>query len=179
MSAAPVPLHPEVVADDPAALRWVVPPGTLSVRGRVTRAPRGLASFVEAGVVEDLVAEATAVTIRLTDGHTWRQEGASIRTALGEALSSPEEWEASERPVVGDDAALREAAEAVIAGEAGEYVRSHGGHIELAGVRDGCVEVRLTGACGHCPAAAATLRYRVEGALRRAAPHLVEVRQVP
>jgi len=45
-------------------------------------------------------------------------------------------------------------------------VESHGGSIEVASVRDGTVQVRLSGTCDGCPSAAATLVYGVEAALR-------------
>lgn len=177
-AGGPVPVHPEVVAEDPQSLRWVMPPGTLSVRGEVTGVPAPLQECVAEGLIERIEAAADAVTIRLAAPHTWRESGARIRSALATALSEPGAWTASAGPVEGADAALAEAARLAIEGEAGQYVTSHGGHIELVGAHDGRVDVRLTGACGHCPAATATLRYRVETAIRRTYPDLIEVRQV-
>lgn len=181
----PVPIHPEAVAGDPATVRWVIPPGTLAVRGEIVAAPGEFGDLVAGGVLT-AVAEAGALLVRLvpsaddTSAPTWASIGPRVRTALGLALREPGAWRSSgERaPIHGPDAALAEATESVIAGEAGDYVRSHGGRIELVGVGDGCVDVRLTGACGHCPAASATLHHRVETALRAAYPDLVEVRQI-
>lgn len=173
-----VPVHPEAVIDDPQSLRWVVPPGVLAVRGRVTAAPGALDTLIASGEVEWVEAGADAVTIRLRPDLTWREFGPRVRTALGEALRRPEAWSAESYRVEGPDALLAEAARAAIDGEAGDYVRSHGGHIEFVGAHDGTVDVRLTGACGHCPAAAATLRYRVETGIRAGYPELVDVRQV-
>lgn len=174
----PVPVHPEVVTDDPQSLRWVIPPGTLSVRGEVTGVPVPLRECVAEGVIERIEAAADAVTVRLAAPHTWRESGARIRSALASALADPGSWTASAGRVEGADAALAEAARLAIEGEAGQYVTSHGGQIELVAAHDGRVDVRLTGACGHCPAATATLRYRVESAIRRTCPALTEVRQV-
>lgn len=45
-------------------------------------------------------------------------------------------------------------------------VESHGGSIEVEGVVDGIVSVRLAGTCDGCPSSEATLTYGVEAALR-------------
>lgn len=50
-----------------------------------------------------------------------------------------------------------------------------GGDVELVGVRDGVVQVRLLGACGGCPMATMTLVGFVEERLRSRVP---EIRQV-
>jgi Fe-S cluster biogenesis protein NfuA/nitrite reductase/ring-hydroxylating ferredoxin subunit len=46
------------------------------------------------------------------------------------------------------------------------YVESHGGRVELVGVEDGRVTVRMSGACDGCAASAMTLRRGIEQALR-------------
>jgi len=55
------------------------------------------------------------------------------------------------------------------------YLRSHGGNVELVGVADGVVRLRLDGSCHGCPSSAATLRLAVEEAVRRAAPEIERV----
>ena len=50
------------------------------------------------------------------------------------------------------------------------YVESHGGAVELLGVDDGLVRVRMSGACEGCAGSATTLRRGVEAALREAMP---------
>lgn len=180
MTTAPTPVsfHPEAVPGDPACLRWVVPRGLLSIRGEVAQAPGEFGQFVARGEVTAVV-EADAVVTRLHSG-TWALAGPTVRAALGAALGDPAGWvTAGERAaVVGVDARLQEAAQHVIDGDAGDYVRSHGGTIELVGVRDGRVEVALGGACGACPAVSGTLHHRVESAVRAACPDVVEVRAV-
>jgi Fe-S cluster biogenesis protein NfuA len=54
-----------------------------------------------------------------------------------------------------------------------------GGDIELVGVADGVVKVRLTGACSGCPMSAMTLQMGVERAIRREIPEVVRVESVP
>jgi Fe-S cluster biogenesis protein NfuA len=55
------------------------------------------------------------------------------------------------------------------------YLQSHGGDVELAGVRDGIVRLVLHGSCGSCPSSSLTLKSAVEEALFEAAPDIVEI----
>lgn len=59
------------------------------------------------------------------------------------------------------------------------YVHSHGGEVEVLGVRHGVVRVRLSGACSGCTAAAQTLRHGVEEALRENLPGFVAMEVAP
>ncbi len=47
-----------------------------------------------------------------------------------------------------------------------EYVHSHGGGIELLGVKDGTVYITLTGACGGCSMSLMTTKMVVQKKLR-------------
>ncbi len=47
-----------------------------------------------------------------------------------------------------------------------EYVNSHGGGIELLGVKDGVVYITLTGACGGCSMSLMTTKMVVQKKLR-------------
>ena len=53
-----------------------------------------------------------------------------------------------------------------------------GGDIELVGVNDGVVKVRLTGACKGCPMSQMTLKQGVEKMLLKEVPGLKEVQAV-
>lgn len=55
------------------------------------------------------------------------------------------------------------------------YLKSHGGDVELIGVRDGIVHLRLHGTCGSCPSSSITLKNAVEDALYEVAPDIVEI----
>jgi Fe-S cluster biogenesis protein NfuA len=55
------------------------------------------------------------------------------------------------------------------------YLGSHGGGVELLGVEDGVVRLRLDGTCNGCPSSAATLTSAIEQAVRRAAPDVERV----
>jgi len=54
-------------------------------------------------------------------------------------------------------------------------LQADGGGVELVGVENGTVQVRLTGACGGCPMAAMTLKEGVERAIKQQVPEVVEV----
>jgi Fe-S cluster biogenesis protein NfuA len=55
------------------------------------------------------------------------------------------------------------------------YLIAHGGGVELLGVSDGVVSLRLDGACHGCPSSALTLRSAVEEAIMRAAPDVERI----
>jgi Fe-S cluster biogenesis protein NfuA/nitrite reductase/ring-hydroxylating ferredoxin subunit len=55
------------------------------------------------------------------------------------------------------------------------YVESHGGKVELLGVEDGIVTVRMSGSCQGCAGSAITLRRGIEEALREHYPGFREV----
>ena len=55
------------------------------------------------------------------------------------------------------------------------YLESHGGNVELLGVEEGVVHLRLQGSCSGCPASSATLRLAIEEAIFKAAPEVESV----
>jgi Fe-S cluster biogenesis protein NfuA len=55
------------------------------------------------------------------------------------------------------------------------YLLAHGGGVELLGVADGVVRLKLEGACHGCPSSALTLRSAVEEAITRAAPDVERI----
>ena len=57
-------------------------------------------------------------------------------------------------------------------------LQADGGDIELVGVEDGVVKVRLQGACQGCPGAAMTLKLGVERILREKVPEVKAVESV-
>ena len=54
-------------------------------------------------------------------------------------------------------------------------LQADGGDVELVGVDEGIVSLKLTGACGSCPFAAMTLQHGIERMLKEQIP---EVKQV-
>lgn len=171
VETALVPVHPEAVADDDRALRWRTPVSALPFVGAVAAAPDDLGRLLLDGTLMSLCVEPAAVLTTLGPGHDWRTAGPRVRTAVQVALARSDEWTPGASAGTGDDV-LRMAVEQVIAGEVGDYVRSHGGEVRLVSVLDGHVEVSLSGACSHCPASELTLTQRVEVAVRRLHPGL-------
>ena len=50
------------------------------------------------------------------------------------------------------------------------YLYSHGGSVELVGIEEGRVQLRLQGSCNGCPSSAETLKTSIEEAILAAAP---------
>jgi Fe-S cluster biogenesis protein NfuA/nitrite reductase/ring-hydroxylating ferredoxin subunit len=55
------------------------------------------------------------------------------------------------------------------------YLDSHGGNVELVGVEDGIVRLRMEGSCSGCPSSAVTLKLAIEDAIRKHAPDVAEI----
>ena len=56
------------------------------------------------------------------------------------------------------------------------YLASHEGGVEIAGIEDGVVSLRLEGSCDGCPSSAATVKLAVEKAILERVPEIHEVR---
>ena len=69
---------------------------------------------------------------------------------------------------------MKDKVEAVI-NEIRPFLQADGGDIELVGIEDGVVQVRLKGACAGCPGAQMTLRLGVERKLKEMVPEVKEV----
>jgi len=57
-------------------------------------------------------------------------------------------------------------------------LQADGGDIELVGVEDGVVKVRLKGACAGCPMSQMTLKMGVEQSLKKEIPEVKSVEAV-
>jgi Fe-S cluster biogenesis protein NfuA len=55
------------------------------------------------------------------------------------------------------------------------YLRSHGGNVELLGVDEGIVRLRLEGSCHGCPSSAVTMKQTIEEAIFARAPDVIAV----
>ncbi len=69
---------------------------------------------------------------------------------------------------------MKEQVEAVLA-KVRPTLQADGGDIELIDVKDGVVQVHLSGACSGCPMSQMTLKHGVEAALKAAIPEVKEV----
>jgi Fe-S cluster biogenesis protein NfuA len=55
------------------------------------------------------------------------------------------------------------------------YLRSHGGNVELVGIEDGVVRLRLHGSCHGCPSSAVTMKQTIEEAILGRAPDVTAI----
>lgn len=55
------------------------------------------------------------------------------------------------------------------------YLRSHGGNVELLGIEEGVVRLRLQGSCHSCPSSALTMQQTIEGAIYGMAPEVTAI----
>lgn len=171
MSELTVPMHPEVVDGQSDTVRWMLPPGSVPFAGPVRGAPGALGRLMTEGVIRTIVCESCAVLIRLGEGERWGDRLSMVRDALATAIAAPG-WVPEDDDQRDCDALLAAAVHEVLAGEAGDYVRSHGGAVTVASATDGRVEVTFEGTCGHCPATSITLHDRLETEVRRKYPAL-------
>ncbi|MCL6459634.1 MAG: NifU family protein [Gorillibacterium sp.] len=58
------------------------------------------------------------------------------------------------------------------------FLQRDGGDVELVGIEDGIVQLRLQGACGSCPSSTITLKAGIERALVEEVEGIIEVVQV-
>jgi Fe-S cluster biogenesis protein NfuA len=56
------------------------------------------------------------------------------------------------------------------------YLHSHGGNVELLGIEEGVVRLRLHGSCHGCPSSSATLKNTIEEAIMEKAPDVAGIR---
>jgi NFU1 iron-sulfur cluster scaffold homolog, mitochondrial len=158
-----IPIH-ATATSNPQQLRWVVAADRLPARGAVRHAPGRLGALLGDGVIDHIEVRPADVAITLHSGDSWRDWGDDVRQALCHALLDPDGWDVD----AADDAAgLAAIAAELLAGPIGALAESHGGSIELVSIEGDSVNVRLSGACHGCPAAAGTLHDNLQRELRR------------
>jgi Fe-S cluster biogenesis protein NfuA len=69
---------------------------------------------------------------------------------------------------------MNEKVEAIL-NEIRPALQADGGDVELVGVNDGMVSLRLTGACAGCPMSTMTLKMGIERILKEKLPEVKEV----
>lgn len=174
-SGAPRTLPTHAVPVDLRTTAWVVPDDALPAPGPIAAAPGELGKALAEGTLTRLEVQRGQVLMELAPGLTWRAEGARLRTALLDALAAPGDWRHVD--VASRDESLAEVAQRVLAGPTGDYIRSHGGVVEVVSVAGGVVDVRMSGMCAACPLSDFTLHRRVEEEIRLLEPALVSVRR--
>lgn len=158
----PIPMHPEPVAHDSQAMRWVIPAGLIAC-GVPVEMPSPLAELFDSKLLVKALVEESAIWLWVGPEQSWSTLGVRVRAALSEALCSLDQW----RIESDDERVLTFVATEVLDGPVGDVIRSHGGRVELTCVAGNTVTVRMSGACSSCPAIGFTLRNRIEQEIRR------------
>ena len=161
-------IHPQAVADEPLAVRWVTDVD-LPV-GRVLAAPGTVGPLLEFGVLTKLFVEPDGVWAWLSPAQSWAEHGPRIRDAIAKAVDL-DGWQIEE----GSAELLGLIAREVLDGELKSYVDSHGGHLTVADTTEDTLTLNFEGACEDCPAAASTLHDRIEAAVKRRYPGLKRI----
>ncbi|MGL4832074.1 MAG: NifU family protein, partial [Propionibacteriaceae bacterium] len=136
--------------------------------------PGSINQLLADGVISHMMTEPYGVWIWLAEHESWREHGAAIRTGLASACNQLDQWDIDRNA----DVVLDAIAHDIIDDELHAYIESHGGSIAVDNVSDGVVSVVLNGSCSHCNLANATLHLRLDSAIRRRYPRLVEVHDV-
>jgi Fe-S cluster biogenesis protein NfuA len=174
MAAAPQPdIQPEVVGS-------IAPPQRGEFRLQTERVEKLAARLESAG---DPEIRATALdlvqsVVELHGAALQRLVDSLIRTPAGEhALSDALQDDLVSNMLLLHNLHPDDIETRVLRGieKARPYLKSHGGDIELASVRDGIVHLRLHGTCGSCPSSSITLKNAIEDALFEVAPDIVEI----
>jgi NFU1 iron-sulfur cluster scaffold homolog, mitochondrial len=167
-----IPIHATATAN-PQQLRWVVAADRLPAAGTVRVAPGRLGALLADGAIDEIDVRTTDVLITLRADSSWRELGDDVHDALCDALLEVAGWQVDS--ALDDTGRLSAIAAELLAGPIGELAESHGGAIELVSVAGDNVNVRLSGACHGCPAAAATLHDKLQRELRRRSGRKVTV----
>lgn len=188
-TAGTIRLHAERT-NDPNAIDWVVRDALLPTDVHLTResmppgTPVALADLLLSGAIAGLSVHGEALRVWRSLDVDWVELAPivdqAIRRALqaGPWLASPTENTAATHIDEDSDYSLTSEVTELLAGPVGDYVASHGGSIELVGVHNGVVQLRLCGACQGCPAATQTLKYGIENQLKACCPQLRGVEAV-
>lgn len=152
----------------PGELRWLVEPSTFADPGAVL----ALGSLAWPHWLDSLQVVSHRELLLRSD-RDWAGLSQELWSVLPDALAQRESWtivpDAAQSAECSADERLCAAVHAVLSGELGAFVASHGGRIELVDAHDGVVRVKLAGACSGCSLADVTIRLRLERDLRLAA----------
>ena len=131
--------------------------------------------FAMPGMASVLISH-DSVTITKFAPEPWSTFGRPIGAAIREHLRAGDSAiPDSLFSLLPSSAELRQRVESVIQSEIAPAVASHGGSISVVDVQNNVVMLKLGGGCQGCGNAAATLKFGVEAAIRRAVPEIGEI----
>lgn len=116
--------------------------------------------------VESLFQLSTFVTVTRSRGTAWPE----LTTHVTELLSKLEKPSSTQSKSYGEGESLFERVGRFVLTDVAPFLQADGGDIELLGIEDGLVSVKLVGACGTCPSSIATLQGGVERRLKEHFP---------
>lgn len=128
-------------------------------------APAVIGELFDVDGVEQVFTLDTFVTITRAAGADWDALVPRARDILSKL--TPPQLRESQGPASDK---FEDRLEHFIRTDVAPFLQQDGGDIELAGVEDGIVNVRLVGACGSCPSSIATLQFGVERRLKEQFP---------
>ncbi|MBN1337507.1 MAG: NifU family protein [Deltaproteobacteria bacterium] len=171
---------------NPAALMFrvsevLVPSGTYTYERAEEASDSSLARrlFAIEGTEQVMVAR-DFVTVTRQDGEAWEPVVVeAVEQAIGAFLASGDlAVERAVAPPALTDSGLEGRVRDLIDRAIAPALANDGGSIEFVGIDDGFVRVRLSGACGTCPHATATLTYGVQRYLMENVPEVKGVVRV-
>ena len=164
---------------DPSTCRFVVDrpvfPGGSAYFDSAERANRSALARAILGVpgVSGVLIQDNLITVSAEDQANWMPVGREVGTRIRSVLEGPDP---AVDPAILDSLPapedIRDRVQAVLRDEINPAVASHGGYIDLVGVEQNQVFLRMGGGCQGCGMATATLRQGVEKILRRAVPEI-------
>jgi len=169
---------------NPDSVKWVLDRPVVT-SGGFARFEPGIAHAVSPLAARLLAVDGVAsvllgsdfVTVNKVAEAAWSALADPINTALRAWADADEPafGDAYVAPVVGDEEAVVKRIREILEAEIAPYVAADGGEVELAGYREGVVEVILRGACESCPSSTITLKMGIEARLREEIPEIRSV----
>lgn len=130
--------------------------------------------ILELGKLDALLLQDVTITLlKGADGPKWSEVAPAVEQLV---RAYYEEYDrvaaAAERPMTTAEEELTERIREIMENEINPAIASHGGRIDVLGVRDTTVYVHMGGGCQGCGMAAVTLRQGVEAALNEKVPEI-------